>query len=105
MNSKVTRRQFGKTVAVSVGGAVLAASAAGQEKKPEVPRSDDDIRVRLIEKSRGKPFTPEQKKAVLENIRNTDKQWAEGRKFDVPDNTEPAFVFTPTPRSGRRVVR
>lgn len=99
MSDKVTRRQFGKTVAASVGGAVLAASAGAQAgQKSAIPTMEDDIRVKLIEQSRGKELTAEQRKAILGNIRNNDKQWAEGRpKFDVPDTTEPDFVFTPVP--------
>ena len=103
MSKEVSRRQFGKTVAASLGGAVLAVSSQAQEpEKVSVPTSDDDIRLKLIELSRGKPLTDEQRQAVLKNIRNTDKQWAEGRKFMVPDTTEPAFVFTPTPLSRGR---
>lgn len=107
MKKELSRRQFGKTVAASVGGAVLAASSKAQdEKRSAIPTADDDIRLRLIEQSRGKPLTAEQRKAILENIRNNDKQWAEGRpKFDVPDNTEPEFVFTPTPLPGGRPAK
>src|SRR5689334_2238026 len=104
MKSKFSRRQFGKTVAATVGGAVLAGSAGAQtEKKSAVPTSDEDVRLKLIEKSRGKELSSEQRKAVLETIHNNDKQAAESRsKFQVPDTTEPAIVFTPTPLSRQR---
>jgi hypothetical protein len=106
MSERVTRREFAGAFAAGAGAALMAASAGAQdEKKSDAPIQDNDIRVRIIEESRGKDFTPEQRKAVLGNIRNTDKQWAEGRKFDVPDNTEPAFVFTPTPLSRGRSKR
>jgi hypothetical protein len=106
MKREMSRRQFGKTVAAGMSGAVLAASAGAQPgQKSTVPVSDDDIRLRLIEQSRGKPLTAEQRKAILENIRNSDKQWAEGRKFEVPDNTEPAIVFTPTPLTRERSAK
>jgi hypothetical protein len=100
----MTRRELTISLAASAGAALIAESAGGQEQKGAVTASGEDIRVSLIERSRGKDFTPEQRKAVLENIRNNDKQWAEGRaKFSVPDNAEPAFVFTPiAPREGRK---
>ena len=102
----MSRRQFAKNVVASVGTAALAVAGSAQEPEVKsIPADENDVRVKLIEKSRGKPFTDDQRKAVLKNIRNTDKQWAEGRKFEVPDTTEPAISFTPTPltrgRSGR----
>jgi len=100
---RVSRRELGRIAAGAVAGALAGASANAKpapsqgQPRPEVPMPDTDSRLALIEQSRGKPLTEEQRKAVLKNIKSTEESWAKGRAFPVPDGTEPDFIFRPTP--------
>jgi|SRR5579872_549816 len=105
---RLSRRDLGRFLAGSMAGAMMAMAAESKGTAPPEPplaaagEETVDTRLTLIEKSRGKALTPEQRKAVLENIKNSDDGWAKGREFPVPDGVEPGFVFHPTPLDDRR---
>jgi hypothetical protein len=103
--SRLSRRELGRVAVAAMTGAIAAVATPGetQTEQTHIPVPDIDTRLTQIEKSRGKPFTEEQRKAVLKNIQDTDDSWAKGRKgFTVPDQTEPDFVFRPTTNERRR---
>ena len=100
--TSLSRRELAAGIAIA---AISLAPEAVQGQTPVVASPVNitpDIRVSLIEQSHGKPFAPDTRKAILEGIQGYDKQWIEGRAFNVPDQTEPNFVFTPTRKGGRR---
>lgn len=89
----VSRRDLGRLAAGAAAGTLLAGAAgAPAEARPEPPL---DPRLAAIEKSRGKPLSAEQRKAVLDNIHESEQGWEKGRAFPVPDGTPPDFVFRP----------
>ena len=99
-DERISRRELGKAVTGAVVGALAASALAAEAQKEEKPVTEADTRTTLIEKSRGKPLTEDQRKTISKNIRENDEAWTKGREFLVPDGTEPDFVFRPTPLSG-----
>jgi hypothetical protein len=103
----VSRRQFGKVMAGTVVGTLVAEDASAQTDKPATPATTDS-RIALLEKGRGKPLSDDLRKAVRENLKSYDATGDKLRAFAVPDGTEPRFVFHPTPvapKSGRPGAR
>jgi hypothetical protein len=96
----VSRRQFGKAIAGTVVGTLIAETAIAQEDKP-VPADTADSRIALLEKGRGKPLSDDLRKAVQENLKSYDGTGDKLRVFAVPDGSEPGFVFQPTPVAPR----
>lgn len=87
-------------MAGSLAGAMMAAPVEGRGE-PIAPAASDP-RIADIEKSRGKPLTRAQRKAVLDSIKEHEDSWRKGRSFSVPDGTEPDFVFRPSANTGDR---
>jgi hypothetical protein len=117
--SSITRRDFARTAAAAAtataAAAIVAAnvvtggeaSAMSEQTEPATApatQSSDafaESRVRWLEEQLGRPIaSAELRKKVVEQIANNDAMWKRGRKFSVPDQTEPAFEFLPV-RSAR----
>src|SRR5438874_307159 len=105
-DKRISRREAGKAAMGIVAGVLVGAERADAQTEPKPAPASGDVRVALIEKSRGKPFTEEQRKAVLTNIQGSDDAWTKARiAFTVPDQTEPDFVFSPSPVPRKGVTR
>lgn len=101
---KLSRREFSRAAAVSIvsGVAAAKASAMSEQTQPATTQASDvltESRVRWLEDQLGRVIAPELRAKVAQQIANNDGMWKGGRKFPVPDQTEPAFVFEPVPAS------
>jgi hypothetical protein len=111
MKDRLTRRQVGRLAAGALGVAAAAGPVEGagssaegsapstpsQQADQPAPPGPADPRITLIERGRSVPLTEAQRKLLVEAYKTAERDWAPAREFDVPDGTEPDFVFRPTP--------
>lgn len=111
---KLSRRDFAKAAAVSIVSSAAAGkvSAMSEQSDPATttttttqrasqPQASDDLaeaRVAWLEDQLGRSIPTEVRAKVAKQIAGNDAMWRRGRKFIVPDGTEPAFVFQPVAR-------
>lgn len=96
--SGYSRRQFSRMVVGSAAGLLVAAAAGDAEpQEAEIPSNrPEDPRVGQLEKARGVPLTPEQRKRIPGQLSDLDKSAVEAHKFPLSDGgSEPCFVFKP----------
>lgn len=96
----VSRRQFTGSISAAVAGTLLAMSESSAQTQPATDPTTQpalDPRIEQIERSRGAPLSSELREAVLKTIQDNERGADKARAFVVPDQTEPAIVFTPTP--------
>jgi hypothetical protein len=94
----LTRRQFSRLIAGSAAGMLAgsAASAEPQEKPMEKTPAAEDLRIPLLEKERGIPYTEEQRKNLPPQLKDMDETVGGIRKYPLSDGgSEPCIVFTP----------
>ena len=90
---KINRRQL---VRIAAASCVAAATTTISEAQILPPSPAEDTRVTGIEETLGRKLTPDQRKAITNNIKENDKAWRESRaKFITPDQTEPGILFRP----------
>jgi hypothetical protein len=106
--NRITRRRF----TASAGCAAVGMMAAMTQQAPganqpatttqastapsTAPTAEDRARVASLEQSLGRALSPEMRQLVAEQIHQNEQAWARGRRFAVPDGTDPAFVFAPS---------
>jgi hypothetical protein len=98
--TRLSRRQVGRLAAAAAGvwaGAAGMSEAQSGKAPGTPPPAGEDPRIGLIERGRSAPLTEAQRKQLAEAYKTADKEWAPARQLNVPDGTEPDFVFRPTP--------
>ena len=60
-------------------------------------QDSDGALLAAVERALGAPVPAQQRAAVLKAARNGQDHWAAARAFALPEGSEPAFVFHPTP--------
>src|SRR5262245_32954560 len=96
--SIVTGATAGKVSAMSESDATTQATSQSSTSQPHTSGELIEARVKWLEDQLGRPIRPELRDKVAKQIAGNDAMWRRGRKFLVPDGTEPAFVFEPISR-------
>src|SRR5262245_52407998 len=100
---QVSRRQFTGSITATVAGTLLLMDDSAAQTRPATDATTQpalDPRIEQIEKSRSVPLSAEMRDAVLNAIRDNDRAAEKARaSFVVPDQTEPAVIFKPTPHA------
>jgi hypothetical protein len=107
---KLSRRDFARAAAASVIATAATGKVAGMSEENDSTtqpttaaaskQATDEIiqsRVRWLEDQLGRAIPANLRDKVAKQIAGNDAMWKAGRKFTVPDGTEPAFVFQPVP--------
>jgi hypothetical protein len=99
MSEKISRRQFTlRAGAASCAGALLPLVKAQGPLDPK-DRSDS---LERIEKRLAKPLSPKAKELTLQQLENNATAVEDRYKFDLPENSEPCFIYVPTPARKQR---
>ncbi|MFY9235080.1 MAG: hypothetical protein WAO58_11555 [Fimbriimonadaceae bacterium] len=97
MAEKISRRTFG---ALAVGSAAaLAIGKQGAAKKPEELTAEIAGDMAAIDKKLAKPLSKKARELTLAQLKNNKQYLKDRYKFELPENSEPCFVFVP--RKGR----
>lgn len=103
MSEKISRRELAKRSLLGAAALTVPGLLNAQATTP-APKPDPDIdrKVALIESNLAKPLSDKAKELLKPAIANNENNGAERLKHPLPENTEPAFMFTVTPVGGKR---
>lgn len=99
MSEKISRRKLG-AIALGVAAAVPALSKPSANGQAAAAK-DADIDVVIagdmasLEKKLAKPLSEEAKKLTLAQLKNNKDALKDRYKFDLPENSEPCFIYPP----------
>lgn len=106
-SERITRRRFAVAAGTTAVGMIAAmtqqahganepaATTQAATGPATAPTADDVARVAQLERSLGRALSPQMRELVAQQVHQNEQAWARGRRFAVPDGTEPAFVFAP----------
>lgn len=98
---RLSRREFSGLAAAATVSMLCQdsqASSTGSQSAP-APPAVDEARIAGIEKSRGHPLTPDQRRKIGGTLKDQDETAAALRKFVIPDGAgEPMTTFVPLRR-------
>jgi hypothetical protein len=97
---KLTRRQFAQKSGALAAGAVMATvTDSSAESQPTTGATTTaSNRLDRIDATMDRQLSPEMRQRVTKEIAENDEAWRRGRRFPIPDSTDPAIVFHPQPR-------
>ena len=94
MSEKISRRRLG---ALALGAA--AASLASPSQK-EAAKDENAAEITgdmaAIDKKLAKPLSKKARELTLTQLKNNKQYLKDRYKFDLPENSEPCFVYVPT---------
>lgn len=93
MSERKTRREVLK------GGLAFAAAAALPADARPFPNGEPDVEA--VEKQLAQPLNGEAKKLLAEALKANREAAVERLKSKCPENSEPAFAFSPRPKEKR----
>lgn len=98
MPQKISRRDFAKKAAGVAAGLTISKRIMAQntqEKQPEVTGAE----MEAVQKQLAKPL-PEAAHSILKaDLASQKNDTANRLKVKLPENSEPCFIFVPTPRA------
>lgn len=103
MSQMISRRKLG---ALALG---VAASSLAPSSQKEAPKDESAAEIAgdmaAIDKKLAKPLSKKARELTLTQLKNNKQYLKDRYKYDLPENSEPCFVYVPTGVSVRRSRR
>ena len=98
MSETISRRELAKRGLLGAAALTVPGLLNAQATTP-APKVDPDIdrKIALIESKLAKPLSDRAKELLKAAVANNENNGAERIKHPLPENSEPAFMFTVTP--------
>jgi hypothetical protein len=97
MSQKITRREF----ALRAASASAALAAAPLVKAQDTPKPTvSDAEMAAVQAPLASPMPAEAKKYLKDQMQSMKTDTANRLKHSLPENSEPCFIFVPTPKRG-----
>lgn len=97
MSEKLSRRDFNRRAVGAAAVAAVAPLAQGQATQPKPP-AVTDAEVTHVLQQLAKPLPDAAKKILRDDLANMKSTREQRLKHKLPENSEPCFVFVPTPK-------
>jgi hypothetical protein len=100
---RFTRRELGGVLFGALATGSLARGRPAEAAEAKIPAPKEETLLSLIEERRGVALTEGQRKILNPALASLNHAWRD-LKLEIPDGTEPDFVFRPAPlpRKSRR---
>jgi hypothetical protein len=97
MNDEISRREFVRRAGVGLAAVAAGALVHGQVSGDDTPDPAFDA----LEKKLAKPLSEEARKLTRASMRSNVRSAVARDQHRLPENSEPCFVYLPTPHEGK----